>query len=81
MHCAPVLIALNMLPFEIQAAVMSGMAIATNSASGSDSSLDNVVKIQLQLEQVNKCIFFEKLMNQFCIPPRITWPKPSGTIE
>ena len=71
----------SILPFEIQAAVISGMAVATKSDSGSDSSLDNVVKIQLQLEQVNKYIFFEKLMYQFCIPPRITWPKPRGTIE
>ena len=71
-----------MLPFEIQAAVMSGMAIATNSASGSDSSLDNVVRIQLRLKQFMKYIFLWKLWKStFSYPPRMAWPKPSGTID
>ena len=48
---------LDMLPFEIQEAVMSGMAKATKSDSGSDSSLDNVVRIQLRLKQFMEYIF------------------------
>ena len=57
------------------------MAIATKRDSGFDSSLDNVVRIQTRLKQVIKNIFFEKLSLQVWPPPRITWPKPRGTIE
>ena len=45
------LLQLTILPFDIQFAVVSGMAIAAKDDSGSDNSLVNVVKMQLRLEQ------------------------------